>query len=293
MKVILRLAVILLAIILVAVLGTLSFVKARQASELRELLERSGTQNKELRSQIKTLKGEIDTLEEKLRELAAQNALLASQQKSAEAPKTGGLAQACPAPGPNRTLDQAQFARQPLEMRYKPGVLRVSNDGQSVILTAAAGSSLKIGPEIFDLVRIHFYRPEGGQVDGKPVALVAHLVHRIASGETVVVSVPIRESAFQHRTIWQIWNNLPNKGAAEVTVSNVSIDPTQLLPENLSYQAYEGTLPVPPCTEKVRFYQLRTPIGISKDQLERFLMRVKAPSFKDSAIPQPAAGKAA
>jgi carbonic anhydrase len=169
----------------------------------------------------------------------------------------------------------------------------VSNDGQSVILTAAAGSSLKIGPEIFDLVRIHFYRPEGGQVDGKPVALVAHLVHRIASGETVVVSVPIRESAFQHRTIWQIWNNLPNKGAAEVTVSNVSIDPTQLLPENLSYQAYEGTLPVPPCTEKVRFYQLRTPIGISKDQLERFLMRVKAPSFKDSAIPQPAAGKAA
>jgi carbonic anhydrase len=293
MKAILRLALILLTVIIVAVLGTLSFVKARQASELRERLERSGAQAKELRSQIKSQKGEIEALEEKLRELAAQNALLASQQKSAEPPKQGGVAQACPAPSPNRALDQAQAARLPLEMRYRPGVLRVANDGQSVIVTAAAGNTLKIGPEIFDLVRIHFHRPEGGQIDGKPVALVAHLVHQIASGQTVVVSVPIRESAFQHRTIWMIWNNLPNKGAPEATISNISIDPTQLLPENLSYQAYEGTLPVPPCTEKVRFYQLRTPIGISKDQLERFLMRVKAPSFKDSAIPRPGAGKAA
>ena len=293
MKVILRMALILLAVILVAVLGTLSFVKSKQSSDLREQLERSGAQAKDLRAQIRSLKGEIETLEEKLRELAAQNALLASQQQSAEPPKTGGLAQACPAPGPNRTLDQAQFGRQPLEMRYKPGVLRVANDGQSAVVTAAAGSSLKIGPEIFDLVRIHFYRPEGGQVDGKPVSLVAHLVHRIASGQTVVVSVPIRESAFQHRTIWQILNNLPKKGEAEATISNISIDPTQLLPENLSYQVYEGTLPVPPCTEKVRFYQLRTPIGISKDQLERFLMRVKAPAFKDSAIRPPEAGKAA
>ena len=293
MKAILRLVPIVLAVILIAVLATLSFVKARQASDLRERLERAGTQSKELRSQIKSLKGEIDTLEEKLRELAAQNALLASQQKPAEAPKDGGLAQACPAPGPNRSLDAAQAGRHPLEMRYKPGVLRVSNDGQSVIVTAALGSSLKIGPEIFDLVRIQFYRPEGGQIDGKPVALVAHLVHQTASGQTVVVSVPIRESAFQHRTIWLIWNNLPNKGAPEAMISNISIDPMQLLPDNLGYQAYEGTLPIPPCTEKVRFYQLRTPIGITKEQLERFLMRVKAPSFKESGIRPPSAGRAA
>ena len=67
MKVILRLALILLAVILVAVLGTVSFVKAKQASDIREQLERSGAQAKDLRSQIRSLKGEIETLEEKLR----------------------------------------------------------------------------------------------------------------------------------------------------------------------------------------------------------------------------------
>lgn len=279
MKAILRLVLILLGVILFAVVTTLAIVKSLKASELNKLLERASGQARELRGQIKTLKGEIETLEEKLRELAAQNAVLAKQQPAAETPREGGLAEACRNVGPNRQLDQSQAARQPLEMRYKPGVLRVTNDGQSVTVTAASGGTLKVGAEIFDLARVQFHRPEGGQLDGKPVALVAHLVHRTASKETVVVAVPIRESAFQHRTIWQIWNNLPAKGAPEATISNISVDPMQLLPENLAYQAYEGTLPIPPCTEKVRFYQLRTPIAISKDQLERFLARVKAPSF--------------
>lgn len=272
MKAILRLVLILLAVMLFAVVTTLAIVKAMQSSELKKQLEKSVGQSKELRGQIKTLKGEIGTLEEKLRELAAQNALLAKEQPAAEGPREGALAQACGNVGPNVQLDQAQAARHPLEMRYKPGVLRVINDGQAVSVTAAAGGTIKVGPEIFDLVRVQFHRPEGGQVDGKPVALVAYLVHRSAAGQTVVVAVPIRESNLQHRTIWLIWNNLPAKGAAEATISNISIDPMQLLPENLAYQAYEGTLPVPPCTRKVRFYQLRNPIGINKDQLERFLM---------------------
>ncbi len=279
MKAILRLALILLGIIAFAVVATLAIVKANQASDLNKRLERANGQARELRSQIKTLKGEIESLEQKARELAAQNALLAAQQPAADAPREGGVAQACRNIAPNQQLDQAQAAKLALEMRYKPGVLRVINDGQSVSVNAASGGSLKIGAEIFDLVRIQFHRPEGGQLDGKPVALVAFLVHRTAAGQTVVVAIPIRESAFQHRTIWQIWNNLPAKGAAEATISNISIDPMQLLPDNLAYQAYEGSLPVPPCTEKVRFYQLRNPIGISKDQLERFLARVKAPSF--------------
>ena len=279
MKAILRLALILLAVVLFAVVTTLAIVKANQASDLNKRLERAVGQSRDLRTQIKTLKGEIETLEQKLRELAAQNALLAAQQPAADVPREGGLAQACRNIGPNKPLDQAQAARLPLEMRYKPGVLRVVNDGQSVSVNTASGSTLKVGAEIFDLARVQFHRPEGGQLDGKPVALVAHLVHRTAAGQTVVVAIPIRESAFQHKTIWQIWNNLPAKGAAEATISNISIDPMQLLPENLAYQAYEGTLPIPPCTEKVRFYQLRNPIGISKDQLERFLARVKAPNF--------------
>jgi carbonic anhydrase len=279
MKSILRLALILIAVIVFAVVTTLAIVKALQASDLGKRLERANTQTRDLRGQVKGLKQEIETLEEKLRELAAQNATLAAQQPTAEAPREPGLALACRNVGANRQLDQAEAAKIPLEMRYKPGVLRVSNDGQSVSITAAPGGTLKVGPEIFDLTRVQFHRPEGGQVDGKPVALVAYLVHKTAAGQTVVVAVPIRESAFQHRTIWLIWNNLPAKGAAEATISNISIDPMQLLPENLAYQAYEGTLPVPPCTEKVRFYQLRNPIAISKDQLERFLMRVKAPSF--------------
>ena len=272
MKAILRLALIVLVTILIAVLATLTFVKWRQASGLSHSLERATKQIKDLRGEVRSLKEEIDTLEEKLREAAASIAAQAAQAAAAASKPS------CPAGAPARSIDSADASRYPLELRYKPGVLKLLNDGSSLSLAPASGSSLKLGPEIFDLVNVHFLRPEGGQVDGKPVALVAHLVHRTAGGQTVVVSVPIRESAFQHRTIWQIWNHIPAKGVPEATISNVSIDPTSLLPDSLSYQVYEGPLTVAPCAEKARFYQLRNPIGISKDQLERFLARVKAPA---------------
>ncbi len=272
MKAILRLALIVSTAILIAVLATLTFVKWRQASELGHGLDKAVTQIKGLRGEIRSLKEEIDTLEEKLREAAAS---LAAQSARTDAPPSK---KACSAGAAPRSIDSADASRYPLELRYKPGVLKLINDGQSLTLAAAAGSSLKLGPEIFELISVHFLRPEGGQVDGKPVALVAHLTHRTAGGQTVVVSVPIRESAFQHRTIWQIWNHIPAKGAPEATISNVSIDPMNLLPDNLSYQVYEGALTIPPCAEKARFYQLRNPIGISKDQLEKFLARVKAPA---------------
>lgn len=270
MKAILRLVVIFLTVIVVSVLATLSFVKWRQSSELGRALDKAGKQIRDLRGEVRSLKEEIATLEETLREAAARAAAPSADGE--------GAARTCAPGAAPRSIDTADATRYPLELRYKSGVLKLINNGQTLAMAAAPGSTLKLGPEIFELVSVHFHRPEGGQVDGKPVALVIHLLHRTAGGQTVVVSVPVRESAFQHRAIWQIWNHIPAKGAPEATISNVSVDPMLLLPDTLSYQVYEGPLTFPPCAEKARFYQLRTPIGIGKDQLERFLSRVKAPN---------------
>jgi carbonic anhydrase len=113
--------------------------------------------------------------------------------------------------------------------------------------------------------------------------MAAHLVHTTSGGETVVVTVPLRESAFQNRTIWQLLNNVPNFGAPESTVANISIDPTQLLPDNRNYEVFRGALPFAPCTANVRFFQFANPVGLSKDQVERFVARVSPAAARGGA----------
>lgn len=307
MKKILSLVGIFVVLALLAALGTLSFVKAKQGGELNHQLSDAVKVIKSQQGKIKELQTEIQGLEEALRESAnrvtelekadlarqaagraaggaagsATGAGAAGSSDSANLPATGtspngGLSLAC---GPSTPTDSSasppEATRYPLEMRYRPVVLKILNNGQSIQIAAGSGSTLKVGPEIFDLASIHFHRPESGQIDGKPVAMVVHFVHRTAAGKLVVVSIPLRESAFQNRTIWNISNHLPTRGAAEATIANVSIDPMALLPENLAYQVFEGALPMPPCTAGARFYLLRTPVGIGKDQLDRFMTRLR------------------
>lgn len=269
MKAALKLVAILLAVILIAVFGTLSLVKTQQASESGRQLKQAATRLAAQKNEIDTLKSEIEDLHDKLREL---------QNKLAAAGSGGGLADgvgACPAAAPPVALEAGDAARPNLGIRYQSGVLRVLNTGSSLRVAAAPGGRLQIGAEMFDLRHIHLVRVEGGLLNGRPAAMAAHLVHTTTAGETVVVTVPLRESAFQNRTIWLLLNNVPNFGAPESTVANISIDPTQLLPDNRNYDVFRGSLPFAPCTANVRFFQFANPVGLSKDQVERFTSRVK------------------
>jgi carbonic anhydrase len=48
------------------------------------------------------------------------------------------------------------------------------------------------------------------------------------------------------------------------------VDPSGMLPKSLAYYSYAGSLTTPPCSEGVTFYILKTPMEMSKAQLEQF-----------------------
>ncbi len=276
MKKILSLVGIVLLLALLAAAGTLAFVKSKQTAQLDQQLEEAIRVAKDQQGRIKELQVEVQGLQEALKQ--ANTRLAEIQQSGASTAATalttgtspaGGLVLACPAVKGPPPVASAEAARQALEVRYKPTALRILNNGQSVQISGSPESTLKVGDEVYELVSIHFHRPESGLVDGKPVAMLAHFIHRDAKGKLVVISAPLRASAFQNRTLWNISNHLPTRGAPESVVSNVTVDPASLLPENLSYQVVDGVLPMPPCTEGVRFFRLRTPVGVGKEQIER------------------------
>ena len=75
----------------------------------------------------------------------------------------------------------------PLMFAYSPAPARVIDNGHTVEVDIAGGSTLTVGSKRYSLVQFHFHRPSEEVVDGHRFAMVAHLVHRDPQGPGVRV----------------------------------------------------------------------------------------------------------
>jgi carbonic anhydrase len=51
----------------------------------------------------------------------------------------------------------------------------------------------------------------------------------------------------------------------------VTVDLAKLLPADRTTLTYEGSLTTPPCTEGIRWYVLKTPVGITGGEMGAFV----------------------
>ena len=167
---------------------------------------------------------------------------------------------------------------------YKQGQLKVVNNGHTIQVNVPGGSKIRIDGKPFDLVQFHFHRPSEEHIDGKPSAMVIHFVHKNAEGELAVLGVMLREGN-ENPGIKTLWTHAPKSEGPEVVPDGVMFNPANLLPREMDFFHYDGSLTTPPCTEKVKFYILKTQVNVSKEQMAEF-------PFKMNARPiQPANGR--
>ncbi len=152
---------------------------------------------------------------------------------------------------------------------YKAGPLRMINNGHTVQVNVAAGSKLRIDGVPYDLLQYHFHRPSEEQIDGKPMAMVIHFVHKSAAGKLAVLGVLLKEGN-ENPGIKTLWTHAPAAEGPEVAPEEVVFNPTHLLPKEFDFFSYEGSLTTPPCTEGVRFFILKTPVNVSREQVIGF-----------------------
>jgi carbonic anhydrase len=158
---------------------------------------------------------------------------------------------------------------------YKPGPLKILNNGHTIQVNVTPGSKIRIDGKAYDLLQFHFHRPSEEHINGKPSAMVIHFVHKNESGELAVLGVLLQEGN-ENPGIKTLWSYAPTKEGAEVAPENVAFNPTNLLPREMEFFHYDGSLTTPPCTEKVKFYILKTQVNISKEQITQFPFKMNA-----------------
>ncbi len=158
---------------------------------------------------------------------------------------------------------------------YKLGPLKIVNNGHTIQVNVAPGSKIRIDGKAFDLVQFHFHRPSEEHINGKPSAMVIHFVHKNEGGELAVLGVLLQEGN-ENPGIKTLWTHAPTKEGPEVAPDNVAFNPANLLPREMEFFHYDGSLTTPPCTEKVKFYILKTQVNIGKEQITQFPFKMNA-----------------
>jgi carbonic anhydrase len=109
-------------------------------------------------------------------------------------------------------------------------------------------------------------------VNGKQYDMVLHLMHETSDGRAAGVAVFLTRGK-ANATIQQLWDHMPKAVGTEDSVPGADIDPAAMLPRDLGYYMYAGSLTAPPCTEGVTWFVLKTPVEISAAQIAAFAKR--------------------
>ncbi|MEO8054730.1 MAG: carbonic anhydrase family protein [Acidobacteriota bacterium] len=176
-----------------------------------------------------------------------------------------------------------------LVFRYGTTKLHLVNSGLTVQADVDKGSTVEIEGLAWPLVQFHFHMPSEHSLDGLHYPMEMHLVHVAPDGKPGLVVGVFLVQGGDTPALAPIFASLPKGKGAKKDDTAVTIDLAKLLPESRAYLAYEGSLTTPPCTEGIRWYVLRTPAGITGEQLGAF---VSLPRMTPTNRPvQPLAGR--
>jgi carbonic anhydrase len=156
----------------------------------------------------------------------------------------------------------------PLQIDYQPSPLKIVDNGHTIKIDYAAGSSVTVGGKTYPLTQFHFHKPSEEEIAGKKYAMVIHLVHELPDG-AVVVALLVK-SGGENPLIQTLWANLPKTEGKENEVAGVTINAADLLPADRNYYNFDGSLTIPPCGEGVNWFVMKTPIEMSAAQIAVF-----------------------
>ncbi len=157
----------------------------------------------------------------------------------------------------------------PLQFDYHTRPTEVVNNGHTIQVNIAEGSTLKIQNETFELKQFHFHSSSENRINGHAFPLEVHFVHANKKGDLAVVAMMF-EMGLEHAGLAKLWEKMPMKADEHESLTGVFKQNYLLLPQHSDYYYFKGSLTTPPCSEGVQWFVLSQTQTISAPQLQQF-----------------------
>lgn len=152
---------------------------------------------------------------------------------------------------------------------YSGTQTHIFNNGHTLQFNQDAGSSITFEGQTYDLLQFHVHTPSEHTLNGQYYPMEIHLVHQNqATGQLAVIGVLIEEGV-ENAFLTPFTGHLPSE-EEEHYESADTYNIAGLLPADLTYLTYPGSLTTPPCSETVSWIVLENPVQASLAQINKF-----------------------
>src|SRR5262245_27956775 len=115
----------------------------------------------------------------------------------------------------------------------------IVNNGHTIQVNLAPGSSLTVGGKTYQLKQFHFHTPSEHTVGGDASAMEVHFVHEAADKKLGVVGILMKESNGANPHLAAVMGSMPKeKGEG----GSPTLDIIKILPASRAYYSYPGSL---------------------------------------------------
>ena len=166
------------------------------------------------------------------------------------------------------TYSRESSALGPIKFNWGTTPLKIKNNGHTLQVNYAPGSSIRVNGVNYQLLQFHFHAPSEHTIGRKAAEMEAHFVHVSDQGVLAVIGILMRGGS-ENRVLKKILHYAPGEGV-EVTVAGESINGNELLPKDRDYYNYAGSLTTPPCSEGVRWHVLKDSVSVGTGQASEF-----------------------
>lgn len=163
-----------------------------------------------------------------------------------------------------------------ISFAYSAGGQELINNGHTIQVNFAPGSSVSLDGQNFALKQYHFHSPSENTIQGQSFPLEVHLVHADAAGNLAVIAVMFSEGD-ENPALSQAWSLMPSQAGDKVALTT-PVSAAEILPQDHSYYRFNGSLTTPPCSEGVRWLVMKTPVSVSAEQVKKFAELMQHPN---------------
>jgi carbonic anhydrase len=171
---------------------------------------------------------------------------------------------------PINIQDTVKAELKAISFNYNTNPVKILNNGHTVQVNIAPGSTIEVENTTFELKQFHFHTPSENTIKGKSFPLEAHFVHADAKVNLAVLAVMF-DNGSTNPALEKFWNHMPMKKDDNSDLTKEQFMLMDLMPKDKSYYRFNGSLTTPPCTEGVRWFVFKSSITASQAQVKKFL----------------------
>ncbi|MEO1030722.1 MAG: carbonic anhydrase family protein [Bacteroidota bacterium] len=158
---------------------------------------------------------------------------------------------------------------QSLSTLYANSITEIINNGHTLQFNYNGTGTVNFQGSDYSLQQFHFHANSEHTIEGSHKPLEAHLVHKNDSGHLMVLGI-FFEIGAESTFLAQFIDNLPEEINETYLDFDLSYNASGLLPANLSYYHYKGSLTTPPCSEIVEWIVMKNALEMSQTQMDQF-----------------------